>query len=81
MTRPCPHFLAYASVTSSLVIEMLVKPINRKSFSIRDADQAPPTQVLAMWGSAIHSAGSCFLVVMSEIATRPPGFSTRKISR
>ena len=79
--RPLPHFSSYSFETGFSFTETHSKPAARMSRSRSSTEDAPLTQQECMLGSFCISSGICFIMTMSQMESRPPGFRTRKISR
>ena len=79
--RPLPHFSSYSLETGFSFTETSVKPAILMIFSSSSTEDAPLTQQECMLGSFCSSSGICFMMTMSQMEIRPPGFKTRKISR
>lgn len=79
--RPLPHFSSYSFETGFSFTQTSAKPAARMSRSRSSTEDAPLTQQECMLGSFFISSGICFIMTISQMEIRPPGFSTRKISR
>jgi len=79
--RLLPHFSAYSRDTGFSFTDTASKPAARIRRSNSSTEEAPLTQQECILGSFRSSSGSCFIITMSQMEIRPPGFSTRKISR
>ena len=79
--RPLPHFSSYSLETGFSFTETSVKPAILIMRSSSSTEEAPLTQHECILGSFCNSSGICFMMTMSQMEIRPPGFSTRKISR
>ena len=79
--RPLPHFSSYSLETGFSFTEMSANPAAFMSRSSSSTEEAPLTQQECIVGSFFISSGICFMMTMSQMEIRPPGFSTRKISR
>ena len=79
--RPLPHFSSYSLDTGFSLTETSTKPAILMMFSSSSTEEAPLTQQECMLGSFCSSSGICFIMTISQIEIRPPGFRTRKISR
>ena len=79
--RPLPHFSSYSLETGFSFTETSVKPAVLMMLSSSSTEEAPDTQQECMLGSFCSSSGICFMMTMSQMEIRPPGFKTRKISR
>ena len=75
--RVLPHFSSYSRETGFSFTETSTKPQEAMSFSNSSTEEAPLTQQECMEGSFFSSSGICFMMTMSEMEIRPPGFSTR----
>ena len=75
--RPLPHFSSYSRETGFSFTETSTNPQERISFSNSSTEEAPLTQQECMDGSFFSSSGICFMMTMSQMESRPPGFSTR----
>ena len=75
--RVLPHFSSYSRETGFSFTETSTKPQETMSFSNSSTEEAPLTQQECMAGSFFSSSGICFMMTMSEMEIRPPGFSTR----
>ena len=72
-----PHFSSYSRETGFSFTETSTKPQETMSFSNSSTEEAPLTQQECMDGSFFSSSGICFMMTISEMEIRPPGFSTR----
>ena len=79
--RPLPHFSSYSLETGFSFTETSVKPAVLMMRSSSSTEEAPDTQQECMLGSFCSSSGICFMMTISQMEIRPPGFKTRKISR
>lgn len=79
--RPLPHFSSYSFETGFSFTETASKPAARMSRSRSSTEDAPLTQHECILGSFFISSGICFIITISQMESRPPGFRTRKISR
>ena len=79
--RVFPHFSSYSLETGFSLTETSTKPAMEMIFSSSSTEEAPLTQQECISGSSCTSLGSSFIITMSQMESRPPGFSTRKISR
>ena len=75
--RPLPHFSSYSRETGFSFTETSTNPQERINFSNSSTEEAPLTQQECMAGSFFSSSGICFMMTMSQMESRPPGFSTR----
>ena len=76
-----PHFSSYSRETGFSFTDTSTKPADLMSRSKSSTEDAPLTQQECILGSFCSSSGSCFMITMSQMEIRPPGFRTRKISR
>ena len=79
--RPLPHFSSYSLETGFSFTETSTNPAILMVRSKSSTEDAPLTQQECMLGSLRSSSGICFMMTMSQMEIRPPGFKTRKISR
>ena len=79
--RLLPHFSSYSRETGFSFTETSVKPADRISRSNSSTEEAPLTQQECILGSFCSASGICFMITMSQMEIRPPGFRTRNISR
>ena len=79
--RPLPHFSSYSLDTGFSFTDTSVNPAILMMRSSSSTEEAPLTQQECMLGSFCISSGICFMMTISQMEIRPPGFSTRKISR
>ena len=79
--RPPPHFSSYSFETGFSFTETSSKPALRIRRASSSTEEAPDTQHECMPGSFCSSSGRAFIMTMSQMEIRPPGFKTRKISR
>ena len=75
--RERPHFSSYSRETGFSFTETSSNPQARISFSRSSTEDAPLTQHECMLGSFFSSSGICFVITMSQMEIRPPGFRTR----
>ena len=75
--RERPHFSSYSRETGFSFTETSSNPQERISFSNSSTEEAPLTQQECMLGSFFSSSGICFMMTMSQMEIRPPGFNTR----
>ena len=78
--RLLPHFSSYSRDTGFSFTDTSTKPAALMSFSKSSTEDAPLTQQECILGSFCSSSGICFMITMSQMEIRPPGFKTRKIS-
>ena len=78
--RPLPHFSSYSFETGFSFTETSVKPTERIIRARSSTEDAPDTQHECILGSFFISSGICFMMTMSQMEIRPPGFKTRRIS-
>ena len=79
--RPLPHFSSYSLETGFSFTETSANPAALIIRARSSTEDAPDTQQECMLGSFCSSSGICFMMTMSQMEIRPPGFKTRKISR
>jgi len=79
--RPLPHFSAYSRETGFSFTLTASKPAALIMRARSSTEDAPDTQQECILGSFFISSGICFMMTMSQMESRPPGFKTRKISR
>ena len=72
-----PHFSSYSRETGFSLTDTSSNPTDLISSSSSATEEAPLTQQECMAGSFFRSSGICFMMTMSEMEIRPPGFSTR----
>ena len=72
-----PHFSSYSRDTGFACTETSTNPTDRMSFSNSSTEEAPLTQHECILGSFFSSSGICFMITMSQMDSRPPGFKTR----
>ena len=72
-----PHFSSYSRETGFACTETSTNPTDRMSFSNSSTEEAPLTQHECILGSFFSSSGICFMITMSQMDSRPPGFKTR----
>ena len=72
-----PHFSSYSRETGFACTETSTNPTERMSFSNSSTEEAPLTQHECILGSFFSSSGICFMITMSQMDSRPPGFKTR----
>ena len=75
--RPLPHFSSYSRDTGFSFTDTSSNPAARIRRSNSSTEEAPLTQQECMLGSLRSSSGICFMITMSQMEIRPPGFSTR----
>ena len=75
--RLLPHFSSYSRETGFSFTDTSTKPAALMSFSRSSTEDAPLTQQECMLGSFCSSSGICFMITMSQMEIRPPGFKTR----
>ncbi len=75
--RPLPHFSSYSFDTGFSFTETASNPAALMSRSRSSTEDAPDTQQECMLGSLRSSSGICFIMTMSQMESRPPGFNTR----
>ena len=75
--RLLPHFSSYSRETGFSFTDTSSNPQARMSFSNSSTEEAPLTQHECMLGSFCSSSGICFMITMSQMESRPPGFRTR----
>ena len=75
--RLLPHFSSYSRETGFSFTETSTKPQERIRFSNSSTVEAPLTQQECMEGSFFSASGICFIITMSQMESRPPGFRTR----
>ena len=75
--RERPHFSSYSRETGFSFTDTSSNPQERISFSNSSTEEAPLTQQECMLGSFFSSSGICFMITMSQMEIRPPGFKTR----
>ncbi len=76
-----PHFSSYSRDTGFSFTDTSTKPTDLIRFSNSSTEEAPLTQQECILGSFFSSSGICFIMTISQMEIRPPGFKTRKISR
>ena len=79
--RPLPHFSSYSLETGFSFTETSVKPAAVIIRVRPSTEDAPLTQQECILGSFFISSGISFMMTMSQMESRPPGFRTRNISR
>lgn len=75
--RPRPHFSSYSLDTGFSFTETSEKPAAVIIRARSSTEDAPDTQQECILGSFCSSSGICFMMTISQIEIRPPGFSTR----
>ena len=75
--RFLPHFSSYSRDTGFSFTDTASKPAARISRSNSSTEEAPLTQQECILGSFFSSSGICFMMTISQMESRPPGFSTR----
>ena len=75
--RLLPHFSSYSRETGFSFTDTSTKPAERIRFSNSSTEEAPLTQQECILGSFFSSSGICFMITISQMEIRPPGFSTR----
>ena len=75
--RLLPHFSSYSRETGFSFTDTSTKPAALMSFSRSSTEDAPLTQQECILGSFFSSSGICFMMTMSQMESRPPGFKTR----
>ena len=75
--RLLPHFSSYSRETGFSFTDTSTKPAVRIRFSNSSTEEAPLTQQECILGSCFSSSGICFMITISQMEIRPPGFSTR----
>src|SRR6266446_7533141 len=81
MPRPGAQLATSSRLSGVGVTRTSVKPACASQVSIRSTGAAPAMQPHKRAGSACSSGDSGAVLTTSEIASRPPGFSTRNASR
>src|ERR1700730_15836202 len=81
MPRPGAQLATSSRLSGFGVTRTSVKPACTSQVSIRSTGAAPAMQPHKRAGSACSSSDSGVVLTTSEIASRPPGFSTRNASR
>ena len=76
-----PHFSSYSRETGFVIILISIKPAAFIIFSKSSTEEAPDTQQECIASSFCISGVSSFMITMSQMEMRPPGFSARRISR
>ena len=79
--KPLPHFSSYSRETGFSFTETSVKPAAVIIRARPSTEDAPDTQQECILGSFFISSGISFMMTISQMESRPPGFKTRKISR
>ena len=79
--RPLPHFSSYSLETGFSFTETSANPAALIIRARSSTEDAPDTQQECILGSFFIFSGICFIITMSQMEIRPPGFNTRKISR
>ena len=79
--RLLPHFSSYSRETGFSFTDTSTNPAALISRSRSSTEDAPDTQQECILGSFCSSSGICFIMTISQMEIRPPGFKTRKISR
>lgn len=75
--RPRPHFSSYSLDTGFSFTETSEKPAAVIIRARSSTEDAPDTQQECILGSFCSSSGICFMMTISQMEIRPPGFSTR----
>ena len=75
--RPRPHFSSYSLDTGFSFTETSEKPAAVIIRARSSTEDAPDTQQECILGSFCSSSGICFMLTISQMEIRPPGFSTR----
>lgn len=75
--RPRPHFSSYSLDTGFSFTETSENPAAVIIRARSSTEDAPDTQQECILGSFCSSSGICFMMTISQIEIRPPGFSTR----
>ena len=75
--RPRPHFSSYSLDTGFSFTETSEKPAAVIIRARSSTEDAPDTHQECILGSFCSSSGICFMMTISQIEIRPPGFSTR----
>lgn len=75
--RFLPHFSSYSRETGFSFTDTSSNPTDLISFSNSSTEEAPLTQHECMLGSFFSSSGICFMITISQMEIRPPGFKTR----
>ena len=81
MPLPGAQVLISSRLSALGVTRTSTKPASASQVSVSCTVAAPAMQPHSSAGSSFSSAGNGALLTTSEIASRPPGFSTRKASR
>ena len=76
-----PHFSSYSLETGFSFTDTSMNPARRMIFSNSSTEEAPLTQQECIAGLSCISSGNSFMMTISQMEIRPPGFRTRKISR
>lgn len=76
-----PHFSSYSLDTGLGRTSTCPKPAMRMMRSSSSTEEAPLTQQEYRAASSFIWAVSSFMMTISQMEMRPPGFSARKISR
>ena len=72
-----PHFSSYSRETGFSFTDTSTKPAALMSRSKSSTEDAPLTQQECILGSFFSSSGICFMITISQMEIRPPGFKTR----
>ena len=75
--RERPHFFSYSRETGFSFTDTSWNPQEAMSFTNSSTEEAPLTQQECILGSFFSSPGICFMITMSQMESRPPGFRTR----
>ena len=75
--RERPHFSSYSRETGFSFTDTSWNPQEAMSFSNSSTEEAPLTQQECILGSFFSSSGICFMITISQMESRPPGFKTR----
>ena len=75
--RLLPHFSSYSRETGFSFTDTSSNPAARIILSRSSTEDAPLTQQECILGSFFISSGICFMITMSQMEIRPPGFNTR----
>ena len=74
---PLPHFSSYSRETGFSFTDTSWNPAAWISLVRSSTEDAPLTQQECILGSFFSSSGICFMITISQMEIRPPGFSTR----